>query len=82
MKKIELEPGQIWQVPDKKWIRVRTIMRIVGIDYPPTKVCYHKLGDFRKSWALKKDFLRWIRRNKAKLIGIKDFDTGKAKVVK
>lgn len=80
MKKIKLEPGQVWQVPDKKWIRVRVITFIRESD---VSVYYVELGELGGALLVeRKDFLRWIRRNKAKLIGIKDFKTGKVRVVK
>lgn len=78
MKKKKLEEEQVWQVPDKKWIRVRVILRIWG----KVDMEYVELGADTSESITKKAFLRWIHRNKAKLIGIKDFETGKVRVVK
>lgn len=79
MKKIKLEEGQVWQVPDKKWIRVRVIIKIFN---RPSIIRYVELGDSLESHIRTKYFLRWIRRNKAKIIGIRDFKTGKVRATK
>lgn len=77
MKEIKLEAGQVWQVPDKKWIRVRVIREISML------VKFLELGDSTGGDIIeKKAFRRWIRRNKAELWGMKDFKTGKVRVVK
>ena len=84
MKKVELKegqklcviPGQVWQVWDREWIRVRVI-REVGVF-----IKFLELGDFTGDCIEKKAFLRWIRRNNAKLIGMVNSKTGRVKVVK
>jgi len=77
MKKIKLEVGQVWRVPDKKWIRVRVILRAWG----KVDMEYIELGVETPETITKKSFLRWIHRNKAKIIGIKNFKTGRVRVV-
>lgn len=83
MKKIKLEPGQVWRVLDKKWIRVRNILDVYwhlrdGIRL----VEFCNLGGTMSRVVTYKAFLRWVRRNKAKIIGIVDSKTEKVRVVK
>lgn len=83
MKKIKLEPGQVWQVPDKKWIRVRWIDNIYCDADDIKQMEYNFIGgEFYGSHETVKSFLRWIRRNNARLIGMVNFETGRVRVVK
>jgi len=84
MKEIKLEVGQVWQVPDKKWIKVREIQEIYyGSLHKQFYIKYRQLGLFYADAITRKAFLRWIHRNKLeKPIGICNFKTGKARVVK
>lgn len=81
-KVIELKNGQVWQVPDKKWIRVRMIENLFYCDGEVCVTCW-TLGDLFSHPISYKAFLRWIRRNKLKKpIGMVDSKTGKVRVVK
>lgn len=81
MKKIELEPGQVWQVPDENWIRVRRIIEITHTKDGKKLVGFFDLGSWGLQYITPKAFLRWIRRNNAMLIGIRT-RSGKVRVVK
>lgn len=80
MEKIELKEGQVWQVPDKKWIRVRRFIETAYTKDRKKLAGFIDLGSWGLRYITYKAFLQWIRRNNAKLVGMVDSKTGKVRV--